>query len=75
MTKADARNFPRDCWTSLERHYGELAELVAADVVASVEAHFEEGAEFCRTLTDRWLDLVAERRAWAERPHRVRRRA
>jgi GMP synthase (glutamine-hydrolysing) len=75
VTQADVRNFPRDCWGALERHYGELAELVADDVVRSVDAHFEEGAAFCRTVTGRWLDLVGERRAWAERPHRIRRRA
>ena len=75
VTRADAVNFPRDCWASMERHYGELAELVAADAVRSVEAHFEEGADFCRLLTGRWLDLVIERRIWAERPHRLRRRA
>ena len=75
VTEADARNFPRDCWGSVERHYGELAEIVAADVVRSVDAHFEEGAAFCRFVTGRWLDLVNERHAWAERPHRQRRRA
>ena len=75
VTEADARNFPRDCWGSLERHYGEMAELVAADVVRSVEAHFEEGAAWCRGVTGRWLDLVAERHAWAEKPQRVRKRA
>jgi GMP synthase (glutamine-hydrolysing) len=75
VTRRDAPNFPRDCWASMERHYGELAEIVAADVVRSVEAHFDEGAAFCRTVTSRWLDLVAERRAWAEKPHRLRRRA
>ena len=75
VTKGDAVNFPRDCWSSMERHYGELAELVAADSVRSVEAHFDEGAEFCRRLTGRWLDLVIERHAWAERPHRQRKRA
>ncbi len=75
VTKRDAKNFPRDCWGSMERHYGELAELVTADVEQSVEAHFEEGAGFCRAVTGRWLDLVLERRAWAERPHRARRRA
>ena len=75
VTRQDAVNFPRDCWASMERHYGELAEVVADDVVRSVAAHFEEGAAFCRTVTGRWLDLVAERRAWAEKPHRLRRRA
>jgi len=75
VTRSDAVNFPRDCWSSLERHYGELAELVAADSVRSVAAHFESGAEFTRRLAARWLGLVAERRGWAERPHRLRRRA
>jgi GMP synthase (glutamine-hydrolysing) len=75
VTRQDAPNFPRDCWAAMERHYGELAEVVAADVVRSVEAHYEEGAAFCRIVSSRWLDLVAERRAWAEKPHRVRRRA
>lgn len=75
VTRTDAVNFPRDCWSSMERHYGELAELVAADAVRSVEAHFEEGAAFCRQLTGRWLDLAVERHAWAERPHRPRKRA
>ena len=39
------------------------------------EAHFEEGADWCRTLTSRWLDLVAERHAWAEKPQGMKRRA
>jgi len=75
VTKADAVNFPRDCWSSMERHYGEMAELVAADSVRSVEAHFAEGADFSRRITSRWLDLVIERQAWAARPQRVRRHA
>ena len=75
VTKADAVNFPRDCWSSMERHYGEMAELVAADLVRSVEAHFAEGADFSRRITSRWLDLVIERQAWAARPQRVRRHA
>jgi GMP synthase (glutamine-hydrolysing) len=75
VTREDAVNFPRDCWTSVERHYGDLAELVAGDVRRSVEAHFDAGAAFCRHLAGRWLDLAIERRTWAERPHRQRRRA
>lgn len=75
VTKADAANFPRDCWGSLECHYAEMAELVADDVVRSVEAHFDEGATWCRTVTHRWFDLVVERHAWAEKPHRARKRA
>jgi GMP synthase (glutamine-hydrolysing) len=75
VTKTDAANFPRDCWSALERHYGELADIVAADVVRSVEAHFEDGAQFCRTVSGRWFDLVRERRSWSARPQPLRRRA
>jgi GMP synthase (glutamine-hydrolysing) len=75
VTQQDARNFPQDCWSSMERHYGELAELVADDVVRSVEAHYAEGAAFSRQVTSRWLDLVIERHTWGEKPHRIRHRA
>jgi len=62
VTEHDARNFPRDCWASVETHYGELAEAVEVQVVREVEAHFAEGHAFTKTVTDRWLDLVEERR-------------
>jgi GMP synthase-like glutamine amidotransferase len=62
VTERDARNFPRDCWTSVETHYGDLAEAVEAKVVAEVAAHFEDGAAFTRTVTGRWMDLVEDRR-------------
>ena len=75
VTKADASNFPRDCWCALERHFGELAQAVAADVIRSVESHFEEGARFCRAVSSRWFDLVNDRRGWAARAPRLRRRA
>src|SRR5690606_27597626 len=70
VTRGDARNFPRDCWGSMERHYGELAPLVERAVIAGVERHFDAGLDFARTVTDRWMDLVEERRA--ARPARRR---
>ena len=54
----DARNFPRDCWTAMTRHYGDQAEVVERRVLSEVSAYFEDGAAFCRTVTDRWLDLA-----------------
>lgn len=63
VTKSDARNFPRDCWGSMERHYGEMAPLVERAVVVGVERHFEAGLEFAGTLTNRWMDMVEARRA------------
>jgi GMP synthase (glutamine-hydrolysing) len=58
VTRKDARNFPRDCWAAMTRHYGDQAEEVERRVLSEVDAHFEDGAAFCRTVTDRWLDLV-----------------
>jgi GMP synthase-like glutamine amidotransferase len=66
VTAQDAVNFPRDCWGSLVRHYGDRAEDEAARVTREVAGHFEEGAAFCRQVTGRWADLVAARRGWSE---------
>jgi GMP synthase-like glutamine amidotransferase len=73
VTQTDARNFPRDCWPALQRHFGSNAEAEEARVIAEVEAHYAAGEHFCRTVTDRWLDLVEECRAAAA--ERRRRRA
>jgi len=62
VTEHDAGNFPRDCWSSVETHYGELAEAVEAQVRREVGEHFAEGYAFTKTVTDRWMDLVDERR-------------
>lgn len=58
VTRKDARNFPRDCWNAMTRHYGGQAEAVERRVLSEVDTHFENGAAFCRAITDRWLDLV-----------------
>jgi GMP synthase-like glutamine amidotransferase len=62
VTEGDARNFPRDCWGAMERHYGELAPLVERAVIAGVDRHFASGLAFARSVTDRWLDIVEARR-------------
>jgi GMP synthase (glutamine-hydrolysing) len=62
VTRTDARNFPRDCWAAMTRHYGDQAEAVERRVLSEVDAYFDGGAAFCRTITDRWLDLVASNR-------------
>jgi len=62
VTEHEARNFPRDCWQSVETHYGELAEAVEAQVLREVEAHYAEGYAFTKSVTDRWMDLVEARR-------------
>ena len=72
VTERDARNFPRDCWPALQRHFGERAEAEEARVLAEVDAHYATGKHFCRTVTGRWLDLVAECRAAAAERRRKR---
>jgi GMP synthase-like glutamine amidotransferase len=72
VTESEARNFPRDCWPALQRHFGARAEAEEARVLAEVAAHYVEGEHFCRTVTERWLDLVAECRAAAAERRRKR---
>ena len=63
VTRKDARNFPRDCWAAMTRHYGDQADTVERRVLSEVDAHFDGGADFCRTITDGWLNLVNSRRS------------
>ena len=72
VTETDARNFPRDCWLALQRHFGSGAEAEETRVIAEVEAHYATGEHFCRTVTERWLDLVADCRAAAAERRRKR---
>jgi GMP synthase-like glutamine amidotransferase len=72
VTERDARNFPRDCWPALQRHFGAGAEAEEARVLAEVEAHYAAGEHFCRTVTERWLDLVADCRTAAAEKRRRR---
>ena len=57
-TQVDARNFPRDCWSAMERHFGLEAEAEETRVKAEVERHWQDGARFCREITKRWLKLA-----------------
>jgi GMP synthase-like glutamine amidotransferase len=62
VAERDAFNFPRDCWASMERHFGETAELVERAVIAGICRHFDDGLAFCEQVTGRWFDLVEARR-------------
>jgi len=63
VTREDARNFPRDCWVSMERHFGAAAPEVERAVIDGVDRHFDAGLAFTKTVVDRWMDQVATRRA------------
>lgn len=65
VTQTDARNFPRDCWAAMIRYYGPAADDVEARVLKEIDRHFEAGADFCRAMSARWLDLAANRAAGA----------
>lgn len=75
VTLKDARNFPRDCWPAMTRHYGDQAEAVEKRVLSEIERYFEGGAAFCRTMTERWLDLVESAAKARETPASGSRRA
>jgi GMP synthase-like glutamine amidotransferase len=75
VTLKDARNFPRDCWSAITRHYGGQAEGVERRVLSEIDAHFEAGAAFCRAIADRWLDLVESASTARMTSRRARRRA
>lgn len=71
VTWKDARNFPRDCWAAMKRHYGDRAEAIERRVLSDVDAYFEGGAAFCRTFTDRWLNLVSSSRSKPSKDYRI----
>jgi GMP synthase-like glutamine amidotransferase len=60
VTLKDARNFPRDCWPAMTRHHGQRADEIERQILSEIDRYFEGGAMFCRTVTDRWLDLVQD---------------
>ncbi|MDY0883922.1 type 1 glutamine amidotransferase [Dongia soli] len=79
VTLQEARSFPRDCWASMSRHFGNRAPAQEARALREADLYFDQGAAFCRIMTDRWLDLVAKRpltsQAYVARTDGERRRA
>ena len=59
VTLQEARAFPRDCWASMQRNFGDQAEAREAQALAEADRHFDDGVAFCQLMTTRWLDLVA----------------
>jgi len=58
VTLQEARAFPRDCWASMQRNFGAEAEAREVQALQDADLYFALGAGFCRTMTERWLDLV-----------------
>jgi GMP synthase-like glutamine amidotransferase len=61
VTLQEARAFPRDCWASMQRHFGDQAEVHEQRALRDTDRYFDQGTAFCQVMTDRWLDLVAAR--------------
>jgi len=72
VTLAEARSFPRDCWASMTRHFGEQAAIEEARALQEADLYFDSGAAFCRVMTDRWLDLVEREISLPDSPAQLR---
>jgi hypothetical protein len=44
----------------MTRHFGNQAPAQEARALREADLYFEQGAAFCRTMTNRWLDLVEQ---------------
>ena len=75
VTETDAPTFLDDCRAGIDKHFGAATDAVCATVRREIAEHYDAGAAFCRTVTERWLDLVEARPQWARRPERRRRSA
>lgn len=62
VTLQEARSFPRDCWASMLRNFGDQAEAREVQALLDADRYFDHGVAFCRVMTQRWLDLVASAR-------------
>lgn len=68
VTLQEARSFPRDCWASMRRHFGDQAEARESQALQEADLYFDQGTAFCRAMTERWLDLVATGRSQSVKP-------
>jgi len=66
VTFDDAHAWLRDCRPWIEAHYGADADRRIAEVSREIHRHHADGADFTRTVTQRWIDLVAERSLWRQ---------
>jgi GMP synthase (glutamine-hydrolysing) len=66
VTLEDAFAWLRDCRDWISRHYGEAADSGIARVAGEIERYHAGAALWTGTVTQRWIELVAERSLWRQ---------
>ena len=66
VTWEDAHAWLRDCRSWIEAHYRLDTDRRLAEVTEEIRTHHAAGAAFTRAVTQRWVDLVAERSLWRQ---------
>ena len=72
VTWNDAHAWLTDCRSWIESHYGAHSDRRIAEVAQEIDRHHAEGAAFTWSVTQRWVDLVAERSLWRQDPEPLR---
>jgi len=66
VTLEDAFAWLRDCRDWICRHYGETADSEIARVTGEIQRYHASAALWTSTVTERWIELVAERSLWRQ---------
>ena len=66
VTWEDAHAWLRDCRDWIQRHWGEDTGPRIAAVEGEIAAHHPAAARWTAIVTERWMELVAERSLWRQ---------
>lgn len=66
VTLEDAHAWLRDCRDWIQRHYGAEADWRIAEVTREIGQHHADAALWTEMVTQRWIELVAERSLWRQ---------
>ncbi len=66
VTQEDAHAWLRDCCGLIARHYGAEADRRIAEVTREIGQHHAGAALWTEMVTQRWMELAAERSLWRQ---------
>jgi len=66
VTREDAHAWLRDCRDWIERHWGAETDARVASVERDIAAHHPAAARWTAMVSERWMELVAERSVWRQ---------
>jgi GMP synthase (glutamine-hydrolysing) len=66
VTLPDAYAWLRDCRDWIQRHYGAEAEQRIGEVTDEIGGHHAPAAAWTAMVTERWMELVTERKLWRQ---------